>query len=222
MKNYASEAERFGSIVLGYQMCEDCRIVDRDRNRCRFGYICSTCGKPSSGGKSFYGFTVISIVDLIIEPYYSIIDDDSTPIPDKMRSRYLGSLVFFCTLKEVLMDSLIESILIAKKVPESISNRILRDNSALNKKFNALFPAVTGSKWDEALKIVKDKFNHDYSDLDELLKKTQIQRDEVLHEGAPWIVHRALIDKCVNSIERVLDLFVDLHNAYVHSYHNCI
>ncbi len=44
-------------VLADFQMCENCRIVDRDHDRVRYGHKCNTCGVPGEGGLMlFRGF----------------------------------------------------------------------------------------------------------------------------------------------------------------------
>ncbi len=103
--------QSYSSLLSGFQKCSHCSIVDLDYNRLRGGYECPVCNIPGDCGNLYYHFGINSLIDLIQEAYnfqqiISNSEDEEIIYRTDSRAHYLSIIVFFTTLREVLMQKL--------------------------------------------------------------------------------------------------------------------
>ena len=152
--------QSYSSLLSNFQICRHCAVVDLDHNRIRGDYICQVCKKPGNGGMLYFNLGVRTLIDLIQEAYNSkkiISDDDEKIINVDSRAHYISIVIFFITLREVLLQIFIDEIVLIKNIPQSIYDRLLLDNHNYSQKQNNVFKALLNIKWKEAIKIAKEK-----------------------------------------------------------------
>lgn len=198
--------------VGSYFICKFCHHMDRDGSRIEIGTPCPECGSPSEGGRLVYPYSVMDLLDMMqgalhakepFEPY----------APDWPPSHGVVSVVlFFCTLREVLLLHFIESMCAAMNIPDAVCERLIRDNGSYSQKQDKLLPTLTGCKW---LTMIEELDSAAYRDVAALMKETAIARNEFMHEGlrSPALT-RSTAEKCIEAAPVLMDLFCDLHNRY--------
>ena len=79
-----------------------------------------------------------------------------------------------------------------------------------------MFRTLTDHKWRDALRILSDKGQHDYLDLNKKLEGFAQARNQFTHEGWSWNLRIKLAEECVMCVKPLIQLYVDLHNAFIH------
>lgn len=218
------KSQSYSSLLSNFQICTHCTIVDLDQNRIRGGYKCPVCNKPGDCGHLYFHLGIHSLINLIQEAYnfqkiVSENEDEKVIYRTDSRAHYLSIVVFFTTLREVLMQNLLDELANIKNISEPIYDRLLSDNRNYSQKQNNIFPAFLEIKWDDAVKIANGKDEIDYVALNELLVDVVNARNIFLHEGSQYSITKELAEKCILSIWSLLNLYVRFHNDYVHPYY---
>jgi hypothetical protein len=214
--------ERYSFLLADYQICQSCHVVDKDKSRTVVGYECPICHKRNQGGRFYFHMGILSLVDLIQEAYHSeyIIDDTSFETP----SHTVSIIIFYCALREALIHNFLNELAELMNIPSSLYSRLLSDNKTYAQKQNKLFPSFLELEWKQALVELSKNGNENYADLDIFLKKVADARNTFLHEGDRFVITKMLAVECIDNIDTLLRLYVDLHNHYVHPkyLHKCI
>lgn len=205
------------SLVSDHLICEKCRVVDRDNSRMRAGYCCPTCGKSSDAGRLYFSINIHILVDLLQEAYHS--DQQSKKKARLYRgcgSHDIAVIIYFCTLRETLLDKFIIELLNAQNIPKGIFKRILADNKFHRQKQDKLFSSLTDVKWKNAISSLNEASEINYIEIDEFVHKIAKIRNCFIHEGSKWSIDRELSTNCINNIWSLINLYVGLHNMFVH------
>lgn len=166
----------------------------------------------------YFDTSVYIIVDLIKEAITSEhnVENPGTFLEYELNTHYISVLLFFCTLRELLLNSLITDLCTQQNIPENIYNRLISDNKLHVQKQDKLFKSLTGSKWVAALsELDKDK-NNKYVALNEKIKTLVELRNSFAHKGDTWDINKEVGIKCVTYIPQIINMYVDLNNKYVH------
>ncbi len=117
MSDIDNDIEELNHIIGKWQICEFCKIVDDDRNRTKYGHICNACGKESNGGQMYFDMSVHLMIDLIKEAFITEhkIEHKGTKLEYQLNTHYISVLLFFCTLRETLLNGLITDLCSAHK-----------------------------------------------------------------------------------------------------------
>ena len=84
-------------ILADFFICENCRIIDRDWERSRKGYLCPHCKSPSNAGRAYLPITALSLINLMQE-YYHLKSDSNNVKDHKLAIIFSVLLVrFYCT-----------------------------------------------------------------------------------------------------------------------------
>jgi hypothetical protein len=213
--------QKYSSLLSNHLICKNCRMVDLDENRTRGGYICPICRKSGNYGKLYFHLRVRTLIDFMQESYLSkqlILDVDDKIIHVKSEANYFSVVIFMITLREVLLQNFLEEIIeIHPKKMELLSNNLVE--KTYSQKQNQEFPKLLHVKWEEALKIVSKIDNIDYLYLNKFLIKIVSERNKFIHEGFPYLISKKLAEECISKIWLLLNLYVGLHNRYIHPYY---
>src|SRR3990167_8799456 len=89
------------------------------------GYRCIVCGGESEGGSGYFPINIHILVDLVQQAYHS-----TTPVGPISGPQVPGSgtVLFFCTLREALLNTFLLNHLRAQRVPENLIDKLLDDN----------------------------------------------------------------------------------------------
>ena len=206
--------------VANYVACKGCQIVDRDHDRARSGHICSTCGHVSEGAILYFHVNIHIPIDLIQESYHSISAKQNTEkLYEGEGPHDVSVVIFFCTLREALLDNLINNIMRVHNLPDGVTSRLLSDNKFHIQKQDKLFKSLTGEKWNEAIDNLKKNANLDYKEIDRFVVSVVKARNNFIHEGFKWDINRELSTSCINNIFGLIKTYTELHNKYVHPYY---
>jgi hypothetical protein len=218
MKSLSDKLDDLNFIIGEWQKCEFCRIVDKDRNRSRFGYECPVCSKPSKGGVMYFEISVHLTIDLIVEAFTTEhkVEHEGTEYEYITNTHFISVLLFFCTLREILLNGLIRELCWGLKLPEGVYNRLIKDNKFYIQKQNDLFPSLTGEKWLDALTKLSNSSEYNYVELNKRIKELSDLRNEFVHKGKGFHIDEQVANNCVDSIEPLIILYVELHNLFVH------
>jgi hypothetical protein len=209
--------QSLGSLLADFLVCPHCQIIDRDRERTRSGYKCSTCGMPGRGGRLYFESSILVLIDLMQEAFHS---QPNRSIEESEGATYeahnVSVVLFFCTLREVLMNWLIQHLFWALKIPERLQKRLVADSNTYSKKQNDLLPSLIGRKWRAAIESASHDAAMDYVELDGFLQKAVEARNKFMHEGRHWGINRTMANGCIDHTWPLLNLYVALHNKHVH------
>ena len=176
------------------------------------GHLCTVCGTPSEAARLYFPISIRVLVDLMQQAYHSPPSDG----PHGPQGRDVGTVLYFCTLRETLLNHFLVQVLRAQKVPVSLIDRLLEDNRMASQKFGKLFASVVGQKWDSAVDQASRRLITKFSSVSQLMRRAAEIRNNFLHEGAVWAVTRELSTECMNSASQMAQLFVAFHNEHVH------
>ena len=218
--------QSLGLVLADFHICQHCHIIDRDNNRMMVGHPCSNCGTPSPAGRSYFNLSVHSLINLMQEFYHKDQSkQDATPrdelfgkVLTKKNSR-LAVIIFFATLREVLLENLLYDLMIAQELPGNICKRLFSDSFTHKQRLDKLFPSLSGVTWKKAIKNVSAKCELDYIELDNFIEKVVKARNRFLHEGKKWAIKEEMAEECLRRIWPLLNLHVYLHNEYVVPYY---
>jgi hypothetical protein len=200
------------TLVCNHLICRNCHIVDRDYSRAQKGTMCSFCGKQNEGGRLFFPVNIHILVDLVHQAYHS--DAPVGPISGPQVPS-IGTVLFFCALREALLNWFIQSHLRAQQIPNNLIEKLQDDNKLAQQKFGGLFHSVVGKKWNEAIEEVSVNAKREFASVSELMKEASLIRNEFLHEGTAWSVSKDVATRCVDSMPELVSLFIALHQFYV-------
>jgi hypothetical protein len=131
------------------------------------------------------------------------------------RNSGLAVVIFFVSLREVLMVNFIQELLNAHNVPDNVYDYVLSDSPTHSHKMNKLFPALAGLSWKKAVKKINEHGEIDYEELDRFVERIVKARNEFLHSGVKYAIHEDMPQACLENIWSLLNLYVALHNTYV-------
>jgi hypothetical protein len=80
----------------------------------------------------------------------------------------LAVVIFFTTLREVLLNQLLFDLMLVQKIPDKISGLLFSDNLAHKQRLDKLFPSLTGVKWKSAIREINKYFLKDVEVPDKL------------------------------------------------------
>lgn len=208
------------SLVSDHLICKHCCIVDRDHNRMIAGYSCPTCGNTSDAGRLYFPINIQILVDLLQEAYHSDQQfDKRISLHSGCGHHDISVVIYFCTLREILLNKFIAELLNAQNIPDNISNQLLSDNKFYRQKQGKLFFSLTNMKWKDSISILDKGVELNYIELDEFINNIAEIRNSFVHEGNNWSISRDLATNCVNHIWPLIDFYVSLHNMFIHPLH---
>jgi hypothetical protein len=204
------------TLLSDHLICKYCHIVDRDHERSRVGYSCPTCGREGEGGRLYFSLNTHVLIDLMQESYHAQVNSATGRLYEGVGPHDISVVIYFCTLRETLLDKLVTELLIANKIPNGVCQRLLSDNKFHMQKQNKLFRSLTDHKWQDALKELNEGSNLDCLGIDEFVSGTVKARNSFIHEGSKWSIDRELSTSCMKNIWGLISLYVGLHNKHVH------
>jgi len=217
--------QSLGLVLDDFQICQYCHIVDRDSDRIMVGHPCSNCGKPSPSGRGYFNLSVNSLINLMQEFFHkdhpekpSRSDLELYGVSSKKNSK-VAVVIFFVTLREVLLETLLYDLIIAQNLPGNVCKRLFADSPMHSQRMEKLFPSLTGVKWKKALQTLNRKCELDYIELDSFMRKTVEARNKFLHKGSKYAITEKMAEECLRNIFPLLNLHVYLHNEYVFPYY---
>lgn len=207
------DSQPASSLVCDHLICRACGVIDRDYDRLRKGHRCSTCGSESEAGSLVFPISIHVLVDLVQQAFHS--QSPTRPL-NAPQGADVGAVLYFCTLREALLNTFLVNNLRAREVPEPLISKLLDDNKLASQKFGGLFTSVVGVKWEEAVGQVSLQTGVDYKSVSALMRSAAELRNEFLHSGRAWALTREFATQCVDSMGELVGLFVSLHNEYTH------
>jgi hypothetical protein len=200
------------TLVCDFMICDRCGTVDRERSRIVANSLCPACQRPAGVARLYYPINVHILVDLVQQSYHSYVPVG--PISGPQVST-IGTILFFCTLREVLLNHFLLALLRAQQVKAAVIEKLLDDNKLASQKFTSLFSAVVGKSWKKAVVEASSFHGTDYHPVSDLMLSAASIRNEFVHEGTGWTATRDMATNCVNSMAALFGLFVALHNIHV-------
>ena len=200
------------TVACSHLVCATCAVVDRDWDRMKRGHECSACGTPGEGGRLYFPISIHILVDLIQQAYHS---QSATGPLGGPNGEDVGTVLYFCTLREALLNHFLVGHLKSQKVPIPLIEKLLDDNRLASQKFGGLFASTTGKKWSEAVSQVSTSAGIPFEPVSQLMRSAAELRNQFLHEGAAWSMSRAFSKECINAVPLMVELFVALHNDFI-------
>jgi len=208
--------QALSTVTAHWLECKECFIVDANMERMRKGFICPDCGRSTNGGKLYFHNNIRILIDLIQESHLSA----NTSV--KAEKLYKGEgahdisvIIFFCTLRESLLENLIIRLMTALNLPDLVMDRLINDNKFHIQKQDKLFRSLTRDKWSEAIAKINASADLDYKELDKFVAHCVKVRNGFIHSGSKWSINSELREACVNNIWGLINIYVALHNLYV-------
>ena len=200
-----------------FYSCNICGIVTRDPNGLAYRAPCPTCTTPRVGGKLFFDMSVLILIKDMAEAFRFI---DNSPIKDHHLEpedfRDVAVVIFFCILKEVLLERFLSTLMTILKLPDNIIFRLNKDNDSHFRRLNQLFPSLTQSKWSEAIERFPSDKSNAFVDLDNLLVRATDARNNFIHEALHGAITPQLAEDCFNAVPTLLDCHMHLNNTFIH------
>lgn len=207
------------SIAMEYHICRTCKIVDTSP-RIFVGSLCPTCQNPNSeGGLMFFDSSVLTLISLLQSTYRAIPKRDSAeePFPTKEEHAHSASvIIFFCILKEILLERFLTLLMQSQKLPELVCKRLLADHNSHTQKLSRLLPAIVGISWDEAISSLSTENEVDFIRLNTFLKNVTDLRNDFVHDGLHHFLNNDVADQCIDWLFPLLKLYVSLNNKFIH------
>jgi len=197
--------EKLGLAVSDFQVCGHCRFVDRDRNRITLGYACPVCGRPSDGGRMYFSSAIHTLSDLIEYELAAKTEAGDT-------THDVSVVLAFFTLRELLLDHLIEELGWVQGIPSRTVERILEEHHTVPEKQSKALPAILGESW----RTLVAKQASPYPELADFLERTDRAITGFMFEGGKSGIPPGMARDCRNHLPTLIELFVILHNRYIH------
>jgi hypothetical protein len=219
--------QSLGPVLADFHICQHCHIVDRDSDRIMVGHPCSNCEKPSPSGRGYFNLSVHSLINLMQEFFHKDQSEETGPscsdsrlygILSKKNSK-VAVIVFFVTLREILLENLLYDLMIAQELPGNVCKRLFADSPTHRQRLENLFPSLAGVTWKMALNTVNKKCELDYVALDSFVRNIVNARNKFLHKGSKYAITEKMAEECLRNIWPLLNLHVYLHNEYVVPYY---
>lgn len=217
--------QSLGLLLADFHICQYCHIVDRDSDRIMVGHPCLNCGTPSPSGRMYFNMSVHSLINLMQEFFHKDQTEGSRPrdglsyaVSVKKNSK-IAVVIFFVTLREVLLENLLYDLMIAQGLPANVCRRLFADSPMHKQRMDKLFPSLVGIPWKKALNILNNKCELDYIELDSFVEKAADARNRFLHKGSKYAITEKMAEECLRRIWPLLNLHVYLHNEYVVPYY---
>ncbi len=128
-------------------------------------------------------------------------------------------VIFFATLREVLLENLLYDLMIAQQLPGGVCKRLFADSPMHKQRMDKLFPTLAGVTWKKAVSTVNSKCELDYVELDGFVERIVVARNKFLHRGSKYAITENMAEECIRHIWPLLNLHVFLHNEYVVPYY---
>ena len=202
------------TLACFHMMCAQCGVIDQDRDRIRSGHSCAVCGAVGAGASLALPVSIHILVDLTQQAFHS--KADIGPLEGSSQVPEVGTIIFFCTLREALLNWLLLRHLRAQDVPTQLIERMLDDNKSARQRFGELFKSVTGDTWKVAVSKASVDFGADLEPTSKLMTDATRVRNSFLHEGNVWVATEEFAAQCLNAVPTAVQLFCSLHNVYVH------
>jgi hypothetical protein len=201
-----------------YNICQNCYIVDRDPRRSAVGYKCPRCGFPGEGGILYYDINVFSLLDLMQEFYFLKSEKSERKRildPDREEGHHIAIVILFCSLAEVLLNHFLNQIMEKRNIPLEIQERLLQDNLHVIQRIDRLFPSLAGMKWTKAIKKIDKLSKYNYEATIDFYLDTNLARNNFLHRGYRSAITNDMPMRCIDNVEPLINMFVDLHNHFI-------
>ena len=209
------------SLTSGnYFECQKCSIVDRNKDRINSQNECPKCSAVNEGGFLYFHINILILLDLIQESFHSSQNENiEGRFYEGEGPNDISVVIFYCTLREALLDNLIVRLLRAHELKDGVKERLLEDNKFHIQKQNRLFKSLTNVKWNDAIINLNEESKIDFKKVDEFTLEVVRARNYFIHEGRRWAIDRELSTNCINNVPPLISLYVKLHNNYVHPFY---
>jgi len=208
-----------GEVLDNFFICEHCNIVDKDSGRLERGNKCSNCKNTDDRGMSYFSTQVTSLINLMQAFYHNqqVVTDENgeNHVPFWVGNVKLPVVIFFATLRELLLNNLIDELFKARNIDGDICERLLKDSPTHKQRLDNLFKTLTGEKWKTALTQIDKEEGTNFVSLDAFIINVVKARNDFLHNGNTWEIKDNMAEDCMKNIYPMLELHARLHNHFV-------
>ncbi len=162
---------------------------------------------------------MLTLIDLIQKAFHTQNSSPGEQLDSDCAPHDVSVVLFFCTLREILLTWFIDHLFWAQKISRPIFNRLLADNNTHMQRQNNLLPSLTGKKWNVLIEEEMRTSQLNYGKLKDLIQRAAEARNKFMHEANHWGFSRQLAEECIQNIWPLLNFYVALHNRYVHPLH---
>jgi len=213
-----SEIRRQGlQMVVGtFFKCQHCHIMDHDMDRMVRGHPCRSCETPSNGAQMVYSYRELDLVEMIQASFHAPTPNEQHLPGFDTAHREAAVLTYVCTLREVLLTSLIERWANARGMTCEEVERSLKSFRSFSSRRSRLIPSWSGLGWDAMVELEASEVNPDFLNLELAMNRAATARNKFLHEGRAYAnIDRNLATLCLDSLFHLFAFYAALHNRYV-------
>lgn len=203
--------QELSTLVCDHFICKNCGVIYRDATLQKWN-LCKHCNTPIESHRYAFSLNNIPVlVNLVQQAYHSQSPTGHSSAP---QGQDVGTVLFYCSLREALLNNFIVTNLRIRNIDEALISRMLDDNKLASQKFGGLFTSIIGTKWKDAISDLSRTRAKDYMAVSKLMQDAADLRNEFLHEGDAWGINRDFAKRCVDSLGQLVSMFVELHNEY--------
>lgn len=216
----ASELKHFSlaTAIDVFARCEYCHSVVEDLGMSEHGHPCPLCGHGSRGGLAWLPLTAHTLIALMQETYHSKPHVTALPrgeLEGVASASGLGTLIFYCTLGEVLLAHFLEDLMTAQGLDGRTRGKLLNAHRHFRQRVDVLLPALTKCSWDTAISRLRSQRLGDFRSVSSFHRRAVDARNTLLHSGYRWADTPSLARRCMDKVPALVRLFVALHNLFV-------
>ena len=161
MKVSEITGQSLSTLVAAFHVCQCCDLVDRDHERMKFGHPCPNCGGRSKGGLQYFDLSTHALIDPMQESFHQK-PTQSSRLLSSSNAHTLAVVIYFCTLREVLLEHFLRELMRALQLPRAIQERILADNLFSKQRVEKVFPSLGDEKWKTVVRELSKDSELDY------------------------------------------------------------
>jgi hypothetical protein len=210
-KSIIKEPYFYPNMALSYRECRSCRYVVK-REASSFNSPCEVCATDTP--HHFFDFGLLIVID-IMEESYSRGHLENSALITPSQAQNASVVVYFCTIKEVLLHRFLDHFLREFALPVSFLDQWDDHFFTYRQRREKLLPSLIGVPWNEAISQLQQA-EHDFKSVSAFLKRATDARDLLLHEADHVEIDENIARECFVNLQPLLELYVALHNKYVH------
>jgi len=211
------ENHSLSRLASDYKKCKKCSHV-LNLGPHSSTYTCRICGLENQIPYPFLDLNLLIMVDLMQDSYITATtlqpESPNFTVPVE-QARLASVVVYFCTVKELLLHRFISHFLAEFPLPvsflESWDNHYFTDSQRREE----LLPSLVGMSWDKLSDSLSDPQNQ-FKTMSAFLKKASVSRNNLLHEGNSFDIDPYLAKACLENFLPLMEFYARLNNKYVH------
>lgn len=146
-------------ILLDYEICCHCQRVYK--MRMEKPHSCPGCKREITVGRIYAPRSVYSLINLIQDHYRMELScisltGEKTAKPKETRHN-VGIILLFCTFVESWMGDFHHSLMVSRRLPKPVIDRLLSDNWRLPDRKGRLFKSMTNEAFGDVIRDLTQK-----------------------------------------------------------------